>query len=693
MLVNPEKVETVEAQLRQACADLTRALNAGQDCPAESLFSVYPSLASDADCAIELIYTEFAVREQLGQHPSVDDYYARFPQWRDRLEHQFGVHNLLGKEAGTGPSTLDGRLTVETADDDSASPAPEIWLDHYERLEEVGRGAMGVVYKARQASLNRIVALKMVVAGEFAAPERLARFRREAESMARLRHPNVVHVYAVGEKDRLPFFTMEYVDGGNLARKIAGVPQPPRQAAECVQALAGAVCYAHQQNLIHRDLKPSNVVLTADGTPKITDFGLAKVIEDDTGQTQSGELRGTPCYMSPEQAAGRVKDIGPLTDIYGLGAILYELLTGRPPFKGKSQQETLRLVVEAEPVPPRKLYRGVDSILEAICLKCLEKNPLKRYRSAKELADDLGRWLRGERTVARPRSWVKRVRRFTRRHVGVLALLAFAMTVATVAVAVNYYGDPVRGLERILHQLQQGKKVTLIGETGKPVWFQWRTDDTDSKIALGADGTLSVQSWNVGLLELLPDPQRECYQFRVEVRHDQASAARGAVGIYCSYSKEVNVNAAHVHCFCGLNFAERLLINVPESAYRVHFFSWLYPEAVGQNRVQEYSLARKPIPPLKNSEVNRWRVLTLNVTPHEIKAAWDGQWIGAVSPDGLGLRHKIAKQQNELLPNGIKDGSNDVNPPFSPRGGLGIYVYRATASFRNAVVEPLPDEH
>lgn len=292
---------------------------------------------------------------------------------------------------------------------------------------------MGVVYLAQQKKLHRRVALKMLLGGAHAGSEQMARFFIEAEAVAHLRHPAIVQIYEVGEHEGLPFFSLEYVDGGCLADRIAGKPQPVREAAGRVEVLALAMAYAHQNGIIHRDLKPANILLTADGLPKITDFGLAKRLESDASQTKSGTLMGTPNYMAPEQARGDTHGIGPLADIYALGVILYEMLTGRTPFLGASILDTLHQVQSQEPVPPSTLQPTVPRDLETICLKCLQKEPAKRYATAAALAEDLNRFLSGQPILARPVGRVERVWRWCRRNpkvaaltFSVLALLVFA---------------------------------------------------------------------------------------------------------------------------------------------------------------------------------------------------------------------------------------------------------------------------
>jgi tetratricopeptide (TPR) repeat protein len=286
----------------------------------------------------------------------------------------------------------------------------------YELLGELGRGGMGVVYKARQTGLNRLVALKMVLAGAHAGAQQLARFQTEAEAVAQLDHPNIVQIYEVGEHHGLPYFSLEYVPGGTLAETIAGKPCPPEQAAAVAQQLARAMAEAHQHGVIHRDLKSANVLLTRDGVPKITDFGLAKSLDSGLELTKSGTLMGTPSYMSPEQARGEMHAVGPLSDLYSLGAILYELLTGRPPFLAPSVVETLFQVRHQEPVPPRRLQPKVPKDLETICLKCLQKEPAKRYAGCHELAEDLRQFRAGEAIRARPVGRIERGWRWCRRN-------------------------------------------------------------------------------------------------------------------------------------------------------------------------------------------------------------------------------------------------------------------------------------
>jgi tetratricopeptide (TPR) repeat protein len=430
--------------------ELRWRLEAGEPARIEEYLQRYPQIASP-DTVLALIETEYRQRRAAEPALVLADYLDRFPQHRSDLLARLGDPIVTATFNANATRTanrdemdtlLPGGLhgatqsATEPAIDGFLSERERPLLPGYELLRVLGRGGMGVVYMARQTGLNRLVGLKMVLSGAHASSEQLSRFRAEAKSVARLQHPNIVQIYEVGEHNGLPYFSMEFVDGGSLAQKLQSTRLRTYQAAELVQTLARAMHYAHQRDIIHRDLKPHNVLIAVDGTPKITDFGLAKQLDEDTSQTRTGAVLGTPGYMAPEQAYGRTKSIGPASDIYGLGAILYEVLTGVPPFQRPTLLDTLNAVRSQEPVPPSRLQPKLPRDLEVICLKCLQKEPRKRYGSALELAEDLHLFLAGEPIHARAVSPVERLARWVRRNPRIAFLLSLVFASMSLAIIV-----------------------------------------------------------------------------------------------------------------------------------------------------------------------------------------------------------------------------------------------------------------
>jgi WD40 repeat protein len=403
----------------------------------------------------ELVTIDFQRRQKAGEDPGWDEYVQRFPELLQPGPPAVDLlaaarSSLRGHPAPYG----DGQLPPP-----GARERPR--LAGYEILEELGQGAMGTAYKARQVRLKRLVALKVMRSALLADPRVLARCRTEAEAAARLQHPNIVQIHEVGEQDGEPYLALEFVDGGTLEGKFGGKPQPGRAAAELVETLARAMHYAHQKGVVHRDLKPANVLLTAEGVPKITDFGLAKVLEGGPGQTLPGAIVGTPSYMAPEQAEGKAREVGPAADVYALGAILYDALTGRPPFRGASLLETLEQVRSEEPVPPSRLLPKLARDLETICLKAMDRSPARRYPSAGALADDLRRFLNHEPIQARPVGSAERLGRWCRRHparaglVAAIGALLVTVVVASVLVALaSTAQERTRRREGLIQQLQ-----------------------------------------------------------------------------------------------------------------------------------------------------------------------------------------------------------------------------------------------
>ncbi len=429
----------------------------GEAVRVEAYLDQHPQLRTDTQAIVELIGNEILLRRERGDRPALAEYLQRFGEFEEPLRQWFPSHSPELVFDGTqivSNSILQHAATSLLSAEQMAKSLPEV--PGYQVLAELGRGGMGVVYKARHNRLKRLVALKMLLAGASADPVLQARIRTEAEAVARLQHPNIVQIYEVGDHDKLPFLTLEYVDGGSLAQRAEGNAVPAREAAELVEAIARGIHHAHQYGILHRDLKPRNILLTADGTPKVTDFGLAKLLDAETGPTPTEAFLGTPSFMAPEQAFGNARGVGVQADVYGLGAILYALLTGDPPFKGTTLLNTLEKVRSEEPVPPTCLQKGLPRDLESICLRCLEKEPGRRYASAEDLADDLRRFLKGQPIEARRAGLVRRVYRFARRRQTLLAKGVLGIAFLCLAAMSLWY---VRVSDQLAHHRAEDRYV------------------------------------------------------------------------------------------------------------------------------------------------------------------------------------------------------------------------------------------
>ena len=404
----------------------------------EKYLEEFPAL-DDSQRLTRLLQQEYHHRLDAGIRSPLSEYCQRFPAL---FENEDEAALLLRREnslvdSAWNDTTLAPSAPRAVSPNDETLGAVSLEEDGkedvvrevagYRIMGELGRGGMGLVYKALDPKLNRVVALKMVLAGDHAGPEDHERFQREARAIAQLQHPHIVQIFEVGEENGLPFFVLEFIRGGSLDRQVDGKPRNPRQAADLVETLALAMQSAHEQGIIHRDLKPANVLMAPGRTPKITDFGLAKQLEDSQGQTATGAVIGTPSYMAPEQASGDSQEIGPAADIYALGAILYTLITGRPPFQGETAFDTIMQVIEQEALPPTRLQSKIPRDLETICLKCLLKDPERRYETAQALADDLRRFLEHRPIVARPIGWVERGVKWVRRKPAIAALVGLLM--------------------------------------------------------------------------------------------------------------------------------------------------------------------------------------------------------------------------------------------------------------------------
>lgn len=464
--------------LRESCADLIRRLRHGEPARAEQYLAQFPYLADDAEAAVELIYTEFATREELGQRPVDSDYYDRFPTRRDALKRQFDIHRFLGEGLPTGGDAAP-------ADDTPSSTGGEVdmprRLGAYELLRPLGRGGMGIVYLARHVELGRPAALKIIAKSTGADAALAERFRAEVRSAAALGHPQIVQLYELGETpDGRMFAAFEYLEGGTLHQAIGGRPRPGHEAAAIVLELARATACAHRAGIVHCDLTSANVLLNRDGLAKIADFGLAKLPRTADGaiadETETSALAGTPGYMAPERIEH--PDVAnPAVDVYGLGAIFYELLTGRPPFVEATPLETLRRARDEDPPSPGSVTAGVPRDAATICLKALAREPERRYPDAAALADDLQRYLAGEPIAARPVGAVERAWKWARRRPGLAAaLVATTAALAVAAVSGTWYNLRLReALQRTERQeaqirAQAGDLATQLDQVRRSIY-------------------------------------------------------------------------------------------------------------------------------------------------------------------------------------------------------------------------------
>jgi serine/threonine-protein kinase len=659
-----------------------------------------------------------------GQTPSVKDLCADCPEHEQEVALRIRVLEARFPQSGT---TAAEGATGGGEPKSEEEPWPEV--PGYEILCPLGQGGMGIVFKATHLALKRTVALKMILMEERGSSERLTRLRREAEAIARLKHPNIVEIYDFAEHGGRPYLSMEFVAGGDLRSRLDGTPWPEREAAALIEQVARAVHAAHERGIVHRDLKPGNVLLQrkseipnpkseqeerhggsdlgfriSDFTPKVADFGLAKYLDGAVTQTQTGVLLGTPGYMAPEQAAGQNDQITPSTDTWALGIILYELLTGRRPFAKGSWPEVCQQVLSVRPPRPGQLRPGLDPALEAIVQKCLEKEPKARFATAGELAEELGRWLRGEPTQTYPLGWRASTRRFVRRH-ALACMAAVALSVsAAVAAFLFVYLDPDRELKAIQRDLAKGQKVTLIGETGAPRWYKIREGEKAAQVSIGPDELFTVNALSFCLVELVHDPQSDHFLFRAEVMHTKATH-NSEVGIYVAHRvHSVGRNAAHsflTFAYDDVTEADARharvagkvppnLLPPPPKDRAFWLFGQLHAardgEYVSGDRLSNWSVKRFVPAGLKGGG---WHLLELQVTPESVQAFWDHEPIGTCAWGDLDQQARDALESRKR--NALGDLSEEEwRPEFLARGALGLYALNGSVKFKNVAVEPFP---
>ena len=579
----------------------------------------------------------------------------------------------------------------------SSSSRPLV-LGNLEIYEEVGRGGMGVVYRARQKLANREVAVKVLGINQAIRPDLADRFKREIEALAGLRHPNIVDVYEVGEETGCVYFAMEFVPGGSLAGRLKSQPMIPGEAAAIIEQLADAVHAAHEMGLIHRDIKPGNVLIAAGRKAKLTDFGLARWIDQEEGLTETGAVLGTPSYMAPEQAAGSKQGtLGRAADVYGLGATLYELLTGRAPFRGANTFETVRKVLNDPPVPPRLVNPAIDSDLESVCLKCLEKAPARRYATAHELAEDLRRWKKGEPTLARPASWPRRAWREGKKLAPWIIAIAAAILIGSVAASI---GPPPA--QQIMYALKRGDSVTLIGETGAPRYYRWAVGTGEvSQPRVGEPFLLSCSG--SGMVELVPDSQTDRYRFSAEYRVDASTDPDSWGGIYLTHQRNALGTGIMADRAVVLGFSDDLINKAPRFGREFDLITVTdalsVPVSLGGFEFDHALLGSLQVKETKVSIIfdHPWRQIVATVKPDEIEVLWrepDGTYSPVATPPSRTIPNRLMENASEQHREKLRAKRPDIAPerllPYNPRGGVGLYLRNARVYFRNVVLEPLP---
>ncbi|MBI3410079.1 MAG: serine/threonine protein kinase [Planctomycetes bacterium] len=593
----------------------------------------------------------------------------------------------------SAPSTEDFSVdfpTPQATEDESGLPHR---LGRYELLEKIGGGGMGIVFRALDTELQRTVALKTIREGVFAESQEVERFINEAQAIAKLNHPNIVAILDIGRDQGHHYFTMQLATGGALSNRLEEYCKAdPRQSVLLMEKIIRAVHCAHQHLILHRDLKPANILLNDKGEPLVSDFGLVKFLDRDKEITQAGKAMGTRPYMSPEQLGGLREEITPATDIWALGVVLYELLTQQRPFASASEDELTKQIQSVDPPSPRKLRPQLDRDLETIVLKCLRKNPIERYASAQDLADDIRLWLERKPIQAKPVAWRQRLRK----HLGKRALLALVGLAILFAIAAAFLSlgkpDPDRWVAEIPKQLKGGKAVTLIGPTGGFRWASWASGPAKELPAFDAKAPFRLESSDIGLLELIPNPGVDSYRFRGEVRH-VAGDTPYEVGMYFARGSQPT-ESGWVNLFLTLSFTD--VENVqrdPVKRNPMYISAYMRREPDHSKLARIYSGSPTYYEPHLGLEnpgrlENPWRTIAIEVYPDRFRAYWQNKLV-----EGIGWKAINATSAKNLsnriqLPGGVNE-LKVIDPDFGPQQGLGLFVTGSAAEFRNVVIEPI----
>ena len=605
------------------------------------------------------------------------------------------------------PATESDTSSVSAADPRaSLPPSPP----GYDLIRHLGGGGMGDVYLGRAHASERLVAIKFIRGGRAACE----RFLVEVRALGALDHPNIVRVLSEDFQRRDPYFTMEYMAEGSLSDLVkARGPLTADEAARLIGAVAGGLEFAHAKNVFHRDLKPSNILLGADGTPKLGDFGLAKRMDKDDGVTIGSGPLGTPGFMPPEQISTKNGAVGPWSDVYGLGATLYHLLSGRPPFVGDTPTDTMSKVLADPPERLRSVRPEVPAALEGIVVKCLEKEPTDRYPTAAALAEDLERFLTGQKPAAPELTPLRRAKRWAARNRARLGMVAATVAVAAVLVAAWPAMAPVRPrpeqpavsspLEQLSAELSAGRKTVLIPTGGKPRWHRWVLGSPEIGFSPTGDGNCSIEAMGQSMLELCPDPMSNWYRIRAEIQFVQTKVPVGfnqpgqvdestMVGVYFGYSAAPGADDAVARTMFMVTFNDApprpILGGIRERAISLRRFGML----TGPKRPQvsnKLDLCQTLlIPPV--GQTGPWRVIEIEVTAGRVQAWWEepnGHLTSFADVTTDALRASYAGFRERL--DAKAPGHGIALPVWTPRMPIGIWNERAAIALRNVTITPL----
>jgi serine/threonine-protein kinase len=628
---------------------------------------------------LEELVRRWQDRRLQGETLSADDLCRDCPELADEIRQR--IASLPPGDSNVTATVKDGTLPRTRADEQET-----VSVEGYAILERLGHGGMGIVWKAKQVATDRLVALKMLPASTLPDEHDSQRFMTEIHALGSLNHPNIVQIHDAGKTQGRLWYAMEYVPGGSLADRLERERYPIRDAAQLVETLARTIHAAHESGIIHRDLKPGNILLREDGSPKIADFGLARRLEGDPTRTPSGAVLGTPCYMSPEQASGK-GNADVRSDVYSLGAILYELLTGRPPFKGPTPVDTMFDVIGKPAPSPRRFCKQLPRDIEAVCMKCLHKNPQQRYETGLALALDLARWRRGEPTCARPPGLFSKALSVLRRHPFLSLLMTTLLFLVGLLPVLLAPSDPDRAVAEMHKALVRGEIVPLLREDGEPHWIQWPFVPAGTFKAARKPRSLSLHTGNLTLATLIPSLPVDRYRLEGLIRHD-GGGITSEVGLFVAL-EEIRTNTGSLFLYTSWTFND-LAEQTPDGNYpQLSFFLCKHTPTKDVPRNQTYRAGGgKSIPfqpAFADPDKEVWRDLALEVDGDRLRTYWGGTLVHNLGPEDIRERVEyLAKDRVELRQKQIT---------FHRRGGLGLYLRSGAASFKSVTVRQLSEAH